>query len=477
MSIRRKLILSNILSFIVPLLVSILAVFLAIGAINNKFTASYYSVYYDNVHAIENLVKEENPDQAVSLAKELEDRGSYISLVLDGRLVYETEGYQEGLLEITGAASQDLIIEDYRETYMIKNEFGELNSIKLSEDQEDYIFILRREAYSLEEENRLMADETAYIIRLVVLVILAILAALILTSILATYVTINSILKPLSLLKNGSREIGEGNLEFSLDYEGDREFEEIFNDFESMRLKLLESRNKEEEYARDRKELIASITHDLNTPLTSIRGYTSGLLEGIADTRDKQVYYLQKINSVSLEMSQLINQLFLYSTLDMDKVKFKFERVDLIEYFKDCSLDLGEEFRQRDMAISFETDLEEAYANIDYIHFKRVVLNLLNNSYKYRGDGPGKLDIRLEESDLFYDISFKDQGLGVSKDQLDSIFEVFYRADKARSKDGYGLGLAIARNIVRAHGGRIGVNQNYNEGLEIIISLPKIRGD
>ena len=314
-----------------------------------------------------------------------------------------------------------------------------------------------------------------YIRNMMQISFLSIIGVIVITITIMTYIITRSILNPLKILSEGTRQIKSGNLNHSIAYSKKDEFGEVCADFEDMRISLLKLKEEERRYEENRKELIAGITHDLNTPLTTIKGFVSGLLEGIAFTPEKQETYLRSINQTADKMSKLIDELLLYSTLDMNSMPFSFEKIDLVEYFKDCVMEITEEFQQKGMHLHFHPVCDLACADIDLMQFNRVVLNILDNSVKYKREDFGNIHITVDENEKETSITFRDDGYGIPENESGDVFEVFYRSDKSRSQSigGSGLGLAIVQRIVHAHHGSICVNPDYTDGLEIIISLPK----
>ena len=294
---------------------------------------------------------------------------------------------------------------------------------------------------------------------------------------LLAWVTTRSIIKPLNQLSFHAREIRDGDLASPVIYPGKDEFSPVFEDFEDMRSRLQQSVDLQQQYEEGRRELLAGISHDLSTPLTSIKGYVSGLMDGIADTPAKREKYLQRIHSTAGTMDNLVGELFLLSKLDLNRVPFYTEKVDLISYFRDCVEELQLELEKNGMQISFEQDCPAPLtAVIDPNQFRRVVLNIIDNSVKYkRGDG-GQIIISLSCDSDFALISIADDGRGIDKD-ADKIFDSFYRGDPARrdSAKGSGLGLAIARRIVQQQGGSIWASSLPDQGLTIYIKLPRAK--
>lgn len=141
-------------------------------------------------------------------------------------------------------------------------------------------------------------------------------------------------------------------------------------------------------------------------------------------------------------------------------------------------METGPILEKENMLIDFESTLDEALVEIDWVHFKRVVLNIINNSLKYKKDECASVRISIREDESKYLISFKDRGRGISLEDQKEIFNPFFRADKSRNREigGTGLGLAIVKSIVEAHGGSVYINESYVDGLEIVLVLDKIEG-
>ena len=287
--------------------------------------------------------------------------------------------------------------------------------------------------------------------------------------ILSSWIT-KSILIPLELLKNGSNQISKGNLDFEINYNKKDEFGEVCDDFNKMRVQLKlseEARNRYEEY---RKEIINGVSHDLRTPLTSIKGYVEGLQDGIANTEEKKKKYYSAIHTRAIDIENLINSLSSLSSIENEKFKYNFKKIKLGEYLKEKINNYKEELSQKNIKINLNI-IHDDYTLLDEKEFGRVLDNLLENTYKYGKKDNSIVDIKLDKNQEKLQLIFKDNGPGVDKSDLDNIFLSFYRTDKARTNpaNGSGLGLSIVKNIIQGHSGTIeAVN---NGGLEFIITL------
>lgn len=294
-----------------------------------------------------------------------------------------------------------------------------------------------------------------------------------LTNILVSYHFSRRILKPLRNLQSAAAEISRGNLDQAIVEEGDQEIQALCRDLELMRLKLKDSVYSQLKYEDNRKMIISSISHDLKTPVTSIKGYVEGILDGIANTPEKMERYLKTISLKAHQVDQMIDDLLLYAKLDLNQIPFDFEKTDIGEYLKLCLLESEPELESSHIKVSLHIDLpQKQFVSLDRARMKRVIVNILDNSRKYMNKEQGEIKILLRDTFTSLIIELRDNGSGVSEGDLPHIFDRFYRSDKARSK-GSGLGLAIAKQIVEGHKGRIWAVSHGEEGTSIMISLSK----
>ena len=290
---------------------------------------------------------------------------------------------------------------------------------------------------------------TAYIMVVGVLV----LTALILT----TWIK-SSLMNPIDELKKAMSQIRDGNLDYALPTDEKGEFGEIYQCYEDMRLRLKESANEKVEDDRHDRELISNISHDLKTPITSIKGYVEGLLDGVANTPEKQEKYLRTIYNKVNDMVRLINELTLYSKIDNDKIPYNFRRVNLTDYFADCVEEIGIDLDSKGFELNYSNLLPRDTEIIaDTEQFKRVINNIISNSVKYMDKPRGRIDIRLLDEQDSVRIEIEDNGRGIAPRDLPNIFDRFYRADASRNSatGGNGIGLSIVKKIVEDHGGYI----------------------
>lgn len=306
---------------------------------------------------------------------------------------------------------------------------------------------------------------------------LAIILIIICTTGIITFFMSRSITKPLKVLMGATNEIKNGNLNFQVRSTSKDELGQLTVAFEQMRFKLKESIDLQLQYEENRKELVSSISHDLKTPITAIKGYVEGIVDGVADTPEKMDKYINTIYSKATDMDKMIDDLFLFSKLDMKRMPFNFEKVYVTKYFEDCASEVQLDLEKKGIEISLKSaDIEEVQAYIDREKLKRVLLNIIDNSTKYMGKESGKIEMLLEHKMDEVLVGIKDNGKGISPEELPHIFDRFYRADPSRntSTGGSGLGLAIVKQIVEGHGGQIWAESKLGEGTSIYFTLKKV---
>jgi len=303
------------------------------------------------------------------------------------------------------------------------------------------------------------------------------LLALVLISTISTYLLSRNIVKPLTQLENAALQLGKGNYDFRIDTTAKNEIGDLLRAFEETRKQLKETEQIKRKYENNRNELISNISHDLKTPITTIKGYVEGLIDGIPTSPEKKSKYLQTIYQNTVNMESLINELFLLSELDLKELPLNFEPLDIQAYLTDCVEELKFYLAEKGVTLKFETAVkgsEQVYADRDKL--KRAILNIINNAVNYKADLNPTITIRLTEKEEEVQIEIEDNGQGIPEKSLDKIFERFYKADKARSGNlsGTGLGLYIAQKIILSHQGKIWAKSKLGEGTSIFFTLKKV---
>ncbi|MFC4101503.1 sensor histidine kinase [Paenibacillus xanthanilyticus] len=311
---------------------------------------------------------------------------------------------------------------------------------------------------------------------------LSLIGAVVLTNGVLTYFVSRSIIRPIKALKLAAEHIKEGDLDHPLQMKKRRdELGKLGGAFEEMRLRLKESIRVQLQVEEDRKALISSISHDLKTPITAIAGCADIMRDGIADTPEKQLKYINMIHRKAADMDRMIEELFLFSKLDLKKIPFHFLPVDLTAFLVDCTeeLRLQNEAGTGDLEIAFEHPRGgPVFVMADREKLSRAIMNIVENSLKHMEKPARKLAFKLEtgrtaNSGGIVTVSIADNGPGIEREALPHIFERFYRADEARTSErgGSGLGLAIVKQIIEEHGGRVWADSVLGAGTVISFSL------
>ena len=285
-----------------------------------------------------------------------------------------------------------------------------------------------------------------------------------------------SIAVPLVKLKKATKNIKEGNLDFVLEVEGNDEFSQLCQDFEEMRIRLKENAEEKLQYDKESKELISNISHDLKTPITAIKGYVEGILDGVASSPEKLDRYIRTIYNKANDMDRLIDELTFYSKIDTNKIPYTFAKINVSQYFKDCLEEVGLDMEARGIELGYFNYADEDVMVIaDAEQMKRVINNIISNSVKYLDKKKGIINIRIKDVGDFIQIEIEDNGKGIAAKDLPNIFDRFYRTDSSRnsSQGGSGIGLSIVRKIIEDHGGRIWATSKEGIGTEIHFVLRK----
>ncbi len=346
---------------------------------------------------------------------------------------------------------------------------------------------LRRLAIEL-TENQLLGHQIIYSVKryldesgkfdqLVLNFCVAEFIILFLTAVLMIIWIYKGIAPQLKMLKVAANNIKEGNLDFSVASTGIDEMSELCNAFEDMRIRLKNNAKDRLEDEAEQRALISNIAHDLKTPITAIKGYAEGMLDGVADTPEKREKYVRTIYNKANEMNTLINELTLYSNIDTNKIPYNFQKLNLHNYFSDCIEELGMDLENQHIRLDYSNFVDPDVLIIaDPEQLGRIIHNIVSNSVKYmRADVPSKIAIVIKDVGDFVQIEITDNGKGIATHDLPYVFDRFYRADTSRNSaaGGSGIGLSIVKKIIEDHGGKIWVTSKENEGTTMCFVMRK----
>ncbi|MGN0144461.1 MAG: sensor histidine kinase [Clostridium sp.] len=482
MFIKRKLTISNILMLVIPvILITALALIIRqpffklfeekMNYIEENQPGAY--VIQDSIHIDMKKLEDENflDDIPGELENILKPKGYSLVIKYGGDIIFSnlTERDNKAISEIGEEIlfkSNALVLE--------KKEVSLVKSSLMYKDKHLNIIAINSDYRPMHIDIR--AQMTKFMVAYIGIVVICAIIIITITNVILSSKIYKSLIQPLELLSYGAEQIKNGNLNFDMNYENDDEFRQVCNDFDEMRIRLRESVQSKLKYEENRKELVAGISHDLRTPLTGIKGYVEGLIDGVANTPEKVNKYLNTIHQKACDMDELVDRLFLFSKLDTGKYPFDFDIVCVREYFDKIYESIYEELMKRGLKVSYMNKcLNESKIKIDCREIRRVILNILENSLKYNEKLDKKSDILIYEEDHWVIIEIADNGNGVDEKILTKLFESFYRGDPSRTNpsQGSGLGLAIAKNIIEAHDGEIkALNKN---GFTIKIKIPRLQ--
>lgn len=484
MTLKRKIQLSNLLMVLIPIVISCVGIFLiaktSMGSYWNTLEAMY--INENGLQSAQSLIYtykmelwENNWDsreflpnrEMTNLERTLADMGYFIQVKMNGEVLYSS--IQESDMRAAEALAGDAL---YTAKSLTACE-GELTVIKYTFYRENNICSV------IAVSNGTPDHSTGTFLRDYILRYLAVMAVIFFVMVelvnlaLSRWIS-SSVLGPLNHLSAGAREIRNGNLDYEIRYEKRDEFGEVCRDFNEMRGYLKQSVEQRQEFERRRQELITRVSHDLRTPLTSIKGYLEGILEGIAETPEKQTRYLNAIRVRAGDLERLVDSLSVYSRLGNRAFAYQRKPGDMREFLERYVESSREPLRRDRVTVRIFGESETYPVMMDEDAWRRVFDNLFANTVRYRKKQASAVTIQLEKKggQTELELTFADDGPGVPGESLERIFDQFYRTDEARTHagNGSGIGLAIVREIVKGHGGRVRAeNQN---GLAIIMTIP-----
>lgn len=477
MSLTRRFFAWNVMTVLVSIGLTALAVMIAAAAYTKIFNRDAYALNMEKVLAVRtgmNELKREAQGLQFgqlldkSFQQELSIRvkalGAQAILLQNRKVLFSTKEFNDFEIEknlmLTSGSSHGDTIEIDGQTFMF-----ERVSYKLQSGDDGTLLLLAPVRLNMQGFGMLALFTVCFFILVFLWMNLWV-----------SYKFSRSILTPVSRLKKAAVAISEGDLSGEIAEEGDGEVRELGRTLELMRLKLKESIYLQQKYDENRKFLVSSISHDLKTPVTSIKGYIEGILDGVAHTPGKMQEYLETARSKAVLVNTMIDDLLFYSTLDLNQLPFHFERTDLAQYFEDCVADCRYEYDKANIALELVNRLEEPVTVlIDRERLMRVIQNILDNAAKYLDKPDGRVAIILRETRTSAIIEIADNGPGIPEKDLPHIFDRFYRVDVSRqTANGSGLGLAIAKQIVEGHDGKIWAKSAAGEGTRMMISLKKV---
>jgi signal transduction histidine kinase len=423
-----------------------------------------FKIYDNNIRIL--LSKQKN-----EIEKGIYNKGSYQYIVfgLDGRVLYNVGAFDYKVGEVLN--TQEMLQTD--KSFSINNKNDIKESFILEQQGKVNGFVV----FLIPEKDILIESNSSRVINIFSPVFIGILISGSIVIVRSLYFS-KRILTPLKEISSSTKGIIAGNydLEVIRTYEkqiGENEVGDLTYSFELMRDELKAKQIKEEVLKKSQQELISCISHDLKTPISTIKAYSEGLRDGIARTPKAQEDYVNIIIGKTDLLIDMINELLEYSNAELNQLEINMKEVYFYEYFIPVMKELEVYVKQKDIDFTYEINTGDMLIKIDERRITEVLYNLVENSIKYMKDGRGSIIVEAERQNEKVLIKVKDNGIGISPDDIPYVFDKFYRAEKSRSSSipGSGLGLSICKYIIEEHGGEIYCKSSHNKGCEIGFTL------
>ncbi len=268
------------------------------------------------------------------------------------------------------------------------------------------------------------------------------------------------ILRPFKKLENYAESIAAGDFDVSLNFERTNYFGKFTWAFDSMRKEIVKARACEKEAIENNKTVIATLSHDIKTPVASIRAYTEGLEAGLDTTPEKRSKYLSVIMNKCDEVARLTNDMFLHSLSDLDKLKMNPQIFELCGFVQEIAAEYSD--------VQLEKPLFSVNVKADKNRLAQIMGNIITNAVKY---AKTEVDIKITRAADDVSIHFRDYGDGIPDEDIPFIFGKFYRGKNCGCEQGSGLGLYIVKYVMEQSGGSVTL-KNCDKGLEVTVTLP-----
>ncbi len=428
-----------------------------------RYTEKYYP----------KLLKEDS--FVIKLAETLKPFKGFV--VVKNQQEYRAFGEESAGMDLyKGLEANDRYVQGPRSAEYLGQHNLHLGESKLKWKNEDYFFIKYTTADTLDyyfifkspSPTKVFGRGSYFVLSVLILIAFIIIGPVL-------WIVTRDIVRPLKRLDKCAQEIARGNLDFTLQSNSNNEIGSVIRSYEIMRFELKKSITKQLQMEESRRQLLSDITHDLKTPITSIKGYIQGIRDGVANDEEKLTKYLDVIYTKTQDMNAMIDDLFLFSKLDLGKELFNKDNIDVMEFYNNCIQELKLELLDKGVELTARYDVSPGFKVLmDSQKVKRAILNIISNSLKFMEKDAKLINLSFEENNGLLIVKIRDNGIGIEKAELDRIFERFYRTDPSRNSNsgGSGLGLAIAKQIVEQHKGRIRADSQKGQWTEITLEIP-----
>lgn len=516
MNIRKKLTVASVLMVLIPVVVAVMLSFLLIfykgdGMINrlkdlyenDNGLLNVQSILYQNKDLIlsyeplqENDIDEDNDDEDEKEDEDEDDEDEDNENDDEKENIHDVFGKLENELNALGYYYQmqwnnHVIINNLpkgAEEVIVSVAGSEYETIRNISVSEENISVVKRSYFDDGKEMEVLAycdqyrnsTHSSQIIREIMTVIVFFLFVLLVTVVCSIFILTRwlsgGMRKSLDELSEGVRQIQAGNLGYRIHSKKKDELGKACDEFDEMAEYFEESVREKEQYEKSRKQMLAGISHDLRTPLTSIKAYVEGLLDGIAGTEEKKQKYYKALQTRTADLEALIDNLSLFSRFDRGDCHYSMEMIQINVFIDDYLMENEMDYQGKHLLLQKSDWTEEPLWILgDRKQLKRVLGNLVDNAIKYSEKKETILVLSLHKEGNYVYLEMEDNGPGVPEEERDRIFETFYRGDKARQNpgNGSGLGLSVVREILKGHGAEIKADAGKNNhGLKMILKFP-----
>jgi len=338
------------------------------------------------------------------------EAGEFINVVVlkDEDIYYSYKPLKQEEIEAIERESQEIIdaADDTSTVYLSKENtiLGKAADSKFADGS-------RAQVYTLVKVNQWLPE----LKQLVVQFVLAMIFILFLTACIFTTWIYRSVVQPIKELRLATEKIKSGNLDFLVTAASNDEMGQLCTDFEKMRQRLKESAEEKIRFDNENRELISNISHDLKTPITSIKGYVEGIMDGVADTPEKMERYLKTVYNKANDMQRLIDELTFYSKIDTNRIPYNFRKINVSDYFGDCAEEVGLDLGAKNIVFQYANYVDEQVMVIaDPEQIRRVVNNIISNSCKYFDKSQCFINMRIKDVGDFIQVEIEDNGKGYS---------------------------------------------------------------
>lgn len=492
-SLHRRFSIYNFAAAIVPVLLAIAITFIFMvslihmiylgdnsGNVKINNSRDVITVYFCqfNIREIETSVKsskEELPFLASRAAKRLEGYGFSVYIDLDGKEAYRSDGVEKSYFEELNTKT-----DNYSGGFVfLDDDTMQIRDTALTDSGERINVVLKSTGKPSEKKTSIalklwqISDEGFLTLFFFVVAVATVFDIFLVRSL------TRKIMKPIENLDNAADKIKNGILDEPVIIdESTQELGELSKSFEEMRIQLINSVNSKAEYERIRRNTYSGLNHDIRTAVTTIKGYTQGLIDKIADTDEKRSRYINAIYLSTESLEKLIDAVSEVTNLEANTVAFHFKETDMYELMKKWYAESAGALEERKVKVSAVYGCSKrVFCNIDAFQIERVIDNILANCVKYKKPENDTIEVLLTtsiDSDGTYKIEYHDNGIGISPEDAEKVFDIFFRADEARSnvRSGSGMGLSIVKQIVIRHGGTIKAGGEKGKGLTLTLNLP-----